>query len=108
MLQDHTADVLNLDIQVITELYLSQEGPSKEIKRGTYLRCKKIFLPSDWVIEKLPEYQSFGRQSKLRLDPQYIPNLKWEPPVAVKLALHLLHLNKIVPCPLQLVQPLPP
>ena len=43
----------------------------------------KYILPTDWVISKLPEYQEFGRQSKLRIDPQHIPNLRWEPAVII-------------------------
>ena len=39
--------------------------------------------PADWVISKLPDYLSFGRQSKLRIDPKDIPNLKWEPTVTI-------------------------
>ena len=42
---------------------------------------------------KLPHYQLFGRQSKLRLDPQYIPNLKWETTVTVSKKFKLLYLN---------------
>ena len=44
----------------------------------------KYILPADRIIIKLPHYQSFGRQFNLRLDLQYMPNLKWEPTVKVK------------------------
>ena len=40
-------------------------------------------LPADRVISKLPDYQSFSRQLKLRIDPKDIPNLKWEPTVTI-------------------------
>ena len=43
----------------------------------------KYILPADRVIAKLPDYQSFGRQSKLGLHPQYIPNWKSEPTVTL-------------------------
>ena len=43
----------------------------------------KYVLHVDRVISKLPNYQSFGRQSKLMIDPKDIPNLKWEPTVTV-------------------------
>ena len=37
----------------------------------------KYILPVDNVITKLPDYQSFGRKTKLRLNPNRIPNLHW-------------------------------
>ena len=39
----------------------------------------KYVLPANRVISKLPDYESFSRQSKLRIDPKDISNLKWEP-----------------------------
>ena len=38
----------------------------------------KYILPAERVISELPEYEKFGRKSKLRLDPAAIPDLKWE------------------------------
>ena len=37
----------------------------------------KNILPVDNVITKLPDYQSFGRKTKLRLNLDRIPNLHW-------------------------------
>ena len=37
----------------------------------------KYILPVDNIITKLPDYQSFGRKTKLRLNPDRIPNLHW-------------------------------
>ena len=37
----------------------------------------KYILPVDNVIAKLPDYQSFGRKTKLRLNLDRIPNLHW-------------------------------
>ena len=37
----------------------------------------KYILPVDNVINKLPDYQSFGRKTKLRLNPDRIPDLHW-------------------------------
>ena len=34
----------------------------------------KYVLPADRVMSKWPDYQSFGMQSKLRIDPKDIPN----------------------------------
>ena len=44
----------------------------------------KYVLSADRVTTKLPNFQSFSRQLKLRIDPKDIPNLKWEPTVTVK------------------------
>ena len=43
----------------------------------------KYILPVHWVISKLADYQAFSRHPKLRIDPQHIPNLKWEPVVII-------------------------
>ena len=32
----------------------------------------RYILPAERVISKLPDYQSFGKQSKLRINPQHI------------------------------------
>ena len=37
----------------------------------------KYIFPVENVITKLPDYQSFGRKTKLRLNPDRIPNLHW-------------------------------
>ena len=42
-----------------------------------HLADVKYILPVDKVIAKLPDYQSFGRKTKLRLNPDRIPNLHW-------------------------------
>ena len=42
-----------------------------------HLTDVKYILPVDDVINKLPDYQSFGRKTKLRLNPDGIPNLHW-------------------------------
>ena len=42
-----------------------------------HLTDVKYILPVDNVITKLPDYQSFGRKTKLRLNPGRIPNLHW-------------------------------
>ena len=42
-----------------------------------HLTDVKYILPVDNVINKLPDYQSFGRKNKLRLNPDRIPNLHW-------------------------------
>ena len=42
-----------------------------------HLTDVKYILPVDNVIIKLPDYQSFGRKTKLRLNLDRIPNLHW-------------------------------
>ena len=42
-----------------------------------HLTDVKYILPVDNVITKLPEYQSFGRKTKLRLNLNRIPDLHW-------------------------------
>ena len=42
-----------------------------------HLTDVKYILPLDNVITKLPDYQSFGRKTKLRLNLDRIPNLHW-------------------------------
>ena len=42
-----------------------------------HLTDMKYILPVDNVITKLPDYQSFGRKTKLRLNLDRIPNLHW-------------------------------
>ena len=38
----------------------------------------KYILPADTIIAKLPDYNNFGRKSKLRMNPDNIPDLHWE------------------------------
>ena len=42
-----------------------------------HLTDVKYILPVDNVINKLPDYQSFGRKTKLRLNPDRIFDLHW-------------------------------
>ena len=48
-----------------------------------YISEVEYILPLYRVIVKKSYYKSFGRLSKLRLNPQFIPNLKWELTVTV-------------------------
>ena len=78
-----------LGIQEITELCLSQRKPMLRVVNSTgkskeiHVSDVKYTLHAWRVIAKFPSYKSFGRQFKLRLYPQYIHNLKWEPSVTV-------------------------
>ena len=56
---------------------------SKTKVKIVHITDVKYVLPADRVIWKFHDYQSFGRQSKLRIDPKDILNLKWEPTLTV-------------------------
>ena len=42
-----------------------------------HIKDVKVVLPLDWVIQEIPDYTKFGRESKLDLDPMKIPDLNW-------------------------------
>ena len=54
------------------EVYKAEGGNTTWV----HLTDVKYILPVD-VITKLPDYQSFGRKTKLRLNLDRIPNLHW-------------------------------
>ena len=43
-----------------------------------HIQDVKYVLPADSIIAKLPNYDNFGRKTKLRLNPDNIPDLHWE------------------------------
>ena len=43
-----------------------------------HIKDVKYILPADNVISKLPNYDTFGRKTTLRLDPSKIPDLQWD------------------------------
>ena len=43
-----------------------------------YITDVKYILPADNIIAKLPDYNKFGQKSKLRINPQNVPDLNWE------------------------------
>ena len=55
------------------EVHKTQDGNTTWV----HLTDVKYILPVDNVITKLPDYQSFGRKTKLRLNLDRIPNLHW-------------------------------
>ena len=56
-----------------TEVHKTKGGNTTWV----HLTDVKYILPVDNVIAKLPNYQSFGRKTKLRLNLDRIPNLHW-------------------------------
>ena len=55
------------------EVYETEDGNTTWV----HLTDVKYILPVDNVITKLSDYQSFGRKTKLRFNPDRIPNLHW-------------------------------
>ena len=43
-----------------------------------HIQDVKYILPADTIIAKLPNYNNFGRKTKLRLNPDNVPDLHWE------------------------------
>ena len=83
LIKDHTAKAFQ-PCYVGNYRIVSFKGNQVEVcktKGGNttwvHLTDVKYILPVDNVITKLPDYQSFGRKSKLRLNPDRIPNLHW-------------------------------
>ena len=76
----------------------------QQVKQKLDIPRMKYILPADRVISNLPNYQSFGRQSKLRINPQHTPILKLAPSVTVNTNFQLSPLNYIEQHLLQLIQ----
>ena len=43
-----------------------------------HVKHVKYVPPLDKYITKLPDYSSFGRKTKLRINPDQIPDLHWK------------------------------
>ena len=89
LLKDHTMGVWDpkctRDYRIVpfpgrTQVEVVDSSGTVKVVHISYV---KYGLPADCVISKLSDYQPFGRQSKLRIDPKNIPNLKWEPTVII-------------------------
>ena len=83
LIKDHTAKAFQPHY-VGNYRIVSFKGNQVEVhktKGGTttwvHLTDVKYILPVDNVITKLPDYQSFGRKTKLRLNLDRISNLHW-------------------------------
>ena len=84
MIKDHTAGpfepVYEGNYHVVTikgnqvEI-VPAEGSKSQMVHITDI---KYILPADTIIAKLPDYNKFGCKTKLRLNPQNIPDLNWE------------------------------
>ena len=83
LIKDHTAKVFQ-PCYVGNYRIVSFKGNQVEVHKTeggnttwVHLTDVKYILPVDNVITKLPDYQSFGRKTKLRLNLDRIPNLHW-------------------------------
>ena len=83
LIKDHTAKVFQPHY-VGNYRIVSFKGNQVEVHKTkggnttwVHLMDVTYILPVDNVITKLPDYQSFGRKTKLRLNPDRIPNLHW-------------------------------
>ena len=43
-----------------------------------YISNIKYIMPAERYISQIPDYETFGRQTKLHLNPRNIPNLSWK------------------------------
>ena len=83
LIKDHTAKAFQphyVGNYRIVSFKGNQVEASKTEARNTtwvHLTDVKYILPVDNIITKLPDYQGFGRKTKLRLNPDRIPNLHW-------------------------------
>ena len=83
LIKDHTAKAFQ-PCYVDNYRIVSFKGNQVEVHETeggnttwVHLMDVKYILPMDNVITKLPDHQSFGRKTKLRLNPDRIPNLHW-------------------------------
>ena len=83
LIKDHTAKAFQ-PCYVGNYRIVSFKGNQVEVHKTeggnttwVHLSNVKYILPVGNVITKLPGYQSFGRKTKLRLNPDRIPNLHW-------------------------------
>ena len=89
LLKDHTASVWDprytrgYGIVSFPGKTQFKVADSKGKAKLVHISDIQYVLPVDRVISKLPYCQSFGRQSRLRIDLKDIPNLKWESTVTI-------------------------
>ena len=83
LIKDHTAKAFQPHY-VGNYRIVSLKGNQVEVRKTeggnttwVHLTDVKYIVPVDNVINKLPDYQSFGRKTKLRLNPDRIPDLHW-------------------------------
>ena len=83
LIKDHTAKAFQ-PRYVGNYRIVSFKGNQVEVRKTeggnttwVHLTDMKYILPVDNVIKKLPDYQSFGRKTKLRLNPDRVPDLHW-------------------------------
>ena len=48
------------------------------LQNSNHVAYLKKTNPVQEIVEKIPDFKRFGRAAKLRLNPDKVPNLKWE------------------------------
>ena len=83
LIKDHTAGPFQPTYKVHYRV-VSLKGNQVEVMPSTHgkpyfvhIQDVKYILPADCIIAKLPNYNKFGRKTKLRLNPDNIPDLHW-------------------------------
>ena len=84
LIKDHTAKAFANTYKGNYRI-VSIKGNQVELMPGTggktfnlHVTDVKYILPADNIIAQLPDYNKFGRKTKLRLNPDNIPDLYWE------------------------------
>ena len=84
LIKDHTAGPFQPTYKG-TYKVVSLKGNQVEVMPSTggkphfvHIKDVKYILPADTIIAKLPNYDNFGRKTKLRLNPDNVPDLHWE------------------------------
>ena len=57
---------------------VSFEGKQVELIPMEHISNIKYIMPAEQYISQLPDYEIFGRQTKLHLNPKNIPDLSWK------------------------------
>ena len=84
MIKDHTAGpfdpVYKGNYRVVAIKANQVEVTPAEVGKNqmVHITDVKYILPADNIIAKLPDYNKFGCKTKLRSNPQNIPDLNWE------------------------------
>ena len=84
MIKDHTAGpfdpVYKGNYRVVAIKGNQVEVTPAEVGKNqmVHITDVKYILPANNIIAKLPDYNKFGCKTKLRLNPQNIPDLNWE------------------------------
>ena len=84
LIKNHTASPFD-SCYIGDYCIVSFKGNQVELIPSTGGKCKmehisniKYIMPAEQYISQLPDYEIFGRQTKLHLNPKNIPDLSWK------------------------------